>query len=79
VDICKVVEEGVKLALSTNDKTDVIIKKNVPAGLQVTGDESKLKRSVMNLVKNGIEALTDNKVSHPEISIAAALDPGKNG
>lgn len=76
VDIGKVVEEGVRLALSGNDKPDVIIRKHVARGLQVTGDESKLKRCVMNLVKNGVEALTDNKVLHPEISIAAALDPG---
>jgi len=76
VDIGKVVEEGVKLALSADDKTDVIILQHVTAGLQVTGDESKLKRCVMNLVKNGMEALADNKVLHPEISIGGALDPG---
>jgi two-component system, NtrC family, sensor kinase len=74
VDIGKVVEEGVKLALSANEKTDVIINKRVPAGLQVIGDESKLKRCVMNLVKNGMEVLMDHRVLHPEISIAGALD-----
>jgi two-component system, NtrC family, sensor kinase len=76
VDIGKVVEAGVSLALSADDKTDVIILRDVPEGLQVTGDESKLKRCIMNLIKNGIEVLTDNRVLHPEISIDGALDPG---
>jgi two-component system, NtrC family, sensor kinase len=76
VDIGKVVEEGVKLAFSADDKSDVSISQHVATGLLVTGDESKLKRCVMNLVKNGMEALMDNKVLHPEISIAAAVDPG---
>jgi len=40
----------------------------------VPGDESKLKRSVMNLVNNAIDALLDHKVPDPRIDITATSE-----
>jgi signal transduction histidine kinase len=52
----------------------VTIHKSVSSGIVLGGDESKLKRSIMNLVNNAMDALLDNKVSAPVITISAAPD-----
>lgn len=75
VKLSKIVEEGVKLAEARHDKGQIAINRNIPADLTIAGDESKLKRSVMNLVNNAMEALIDRKISNPNISIMAK--PGK--
>jgi len=77
VKIQKIVTDGIKLAQARNDTSIVSIHENIPAGLEVTGDESKLKRSVMNLVNNAMDALIDHKVPNPRIDIAAIV--GKDG
>jgi two-component system, NtrC family, sensor kinase len=75
VSIDKILEEGIKLAEAKNSEGKVRIQRKIAPGLVVTGDESKLKRSVMNLVNNAIDALVDNKTVNPVIDISAA--PGK--
>jgi two-component system, NtrC family, sensor kinase len=74
VNIERMVEDGIKLAKARNDASTVLIHKTIPAGLVVSGDESKLKRSVMNLVNNAMDALIDHKVVNPRIDITAGLD-----
>ncbi|WP_026632156.1 hybrid sensor histidine kinase/response regulator [Dyadobacter alkalitolerans] len=44
--------------------------------LTVHGDQSKLKRVVINLVNNAVDALLDHKVNEPKISIAARKQSG---
>jgi signal transduction histidine kinase/CheY-like chemotaxis protein len=73
VSVDKMIEEGLKLTESKNPGTKVTIQKNIQPDLVVTGDESKLKRSVMNIVNNAIEALGDNKISGPHIDILAEM------
>jgi two-component system NtrC family sensor kinase len=73
VDITRVVEEGIRLAKGRNsDSERVAIYMNIPPGLQIYGDESKLKRSIMNLVSNATDALLDHKTSGARIDITAA-------
>jgi len=74
VDIAKVIEDGIKLAEAKDHKGKVTIKTNITGGLIVAGDESKLKRSVMNLVNNAMDALVDNKTSNPCVEITAIAD-----
>ena len=52
--------------------------KNIAANLFVVGDESKIRRIIMNLVSNGVEALMDNQVNNPQIEIAAKADNAHN-
>jgi len=79
VKIEKMVEEGVRLAQDRIDAAGISIHRNIPAGLEISGDESKLKRSIMNVVNNAVDALLDNKVSEPRIDIEAAADKdGRN-
>jgi two-component system NtrC family sensor kinase len=42
--------------------------------LTVQGDQSKLKRVIINLVNNAVDALIDNKVSQPHIQITAVRE-----
>jgi signal transduction histidine kinase len=74
VDINKVVEEGIRLAKARNNCETVAIHTNIPPGLRLYGDESKLKRSIMNLVNNATDALLDHNTSGARIDITAARD-----
>ncbi|HZE83126.1 MAG TPA: hybrid sensor histidine kinase/response regulator [Puia sp.] len=71
VSIDKIIEEAIKLTEVRNINGQVAIHKNISSGLVVAGDESKLRRSVMNLVNNAIDALLDHKVADPRIDISA--------
>ena len=74
VSLDKVIEEGIKLAVAKNSDGKVTIRKEGQTGLVVAGDESKLKRSIMNLVNNAIEALVDHKINNPCIHVSAEAD-----
>ena len=74
VSIDKIIEDGLKLSEPRNVNGHVAIHTNIPTNLVVTGDESKLKRSIMNLVNNAIDALIDHKIINPAINISAVCD-----
>ena len=77
VNLDKVVEEGVRMAEAKNDKGKVTVRKSVSCDMLVPGDEGKLKRCIMNLVSNAIEALLDHRIADPRIDIAASVREGK--
>jgi two-component system NtrC family sensor kinase len=74
VSVDKIIEEGIKLAEAKNTKGKVTIRKEGLNELVVPGDESKLKRSIMNLVNNAIDALLDHKIDNPCVHVAADTD-----
>jgi two-component system, NtrC family, sensor kinase len=74
VTIARMVEDGINLAKARNDSSAVAIHTTISPGLTVTGDESKLKRTVMNLVNNAMDVLVDHKVADPCIEISAGPD-----
>jgi signal transduction histidine kinase len=78
VNVERIIEEGIKLAEARNTNGKVTINKNIPANLVVGGDESKLKRTIMNLVNNAIDALLDHKIVEPRIDISAVADEKLN-
>jgi signal transduction histidine kinase/CheY-like chemotaxis protein len=78
VSIDKIIEGGIKLAEARNTNGQVAIHTNIPTNLTVAGDESKLKRSIMNLVNNAIDALIDHKIVKPCIDISAIADKKSN-
>jgi two-component system, NtrC family, sensor kinase len=67
----KMIDDGIALAEAKNTNGKVTITKKVQPDLVVAGDESKLKRTIMNLVNNAIDALLDNKVSGPAVEVSA--------
>lgn len=78
VNLAKVITDGIKLAEAKENFGKVIINKTIPEDLIVAGDESKLRRSVMNLVNNAIDALVDNKIIVPQIDISVTTDNSQN-
>jgi two-component system NtrC family sensor kinase len=78
VSVDKIIEEGIKLAETKNSEVKAVIHKNIQANLVVAGDESKLKRTIMNLVNNAIDALLDHKISDPRIDITAEINKVSN-
>jgi signal transduction histidine kinase len=74
VEIEKIVNDGIGLTEARNDTSGLALNKNIPSGLMIAGDESKLKRSVMNLINNAVDALTDHKIPNPRIDIVASED-----
>jgi two-component system, NtrC family, sensor kinase len=74
VDVAKVISEGVKLAESRYGEGQVTIRTDIPSNLTVAGDQSKLKRCIMNLVNNAIDVLVDKKVPGPRVDVTIAAD-----
>jgi len=74
VDLHKTILEGIKLTEERNTNGRVILHTEIADNLVVAGDESKLKRTIMNLVNNSIEALLDNKIIEPRVSVLAGAD-----
>ncbi len=78
VNLNKTIDDALKLAESRNTGGIVTIQKDIPDNLMTEGDESKLKRTIMNLVNNAIDALIDNKIFEPRIDIVAKTDKDAN-
>ncbi|MEO6612803.1 MAG: ATP-binding protein [Chitinophagaceae bacterium] len=78
VDLGKMIEDGLKLSEPGNTNGQIVIHKNIPGNLAVAGDESKLKRSIMNLANNAMDALIDHKIVNPRIDISAEADKATN-
>lgn len=76
VDLNKIISEGIKPAEARHAGRPVKIDCIVPSSLCVPGDESKLKRCIMNLVNNAVDALTDNKISQPHVEVTAETAEG---
>ncbi len=71
VPIDKLIMEGVILARNRMDMTAISIHEDIEPNLVVLGDNSKLKRVIMNLLTNAAEALKDHKVQNAAIGITA--------
>jgi len=78
VKLGKIIEEGIKLAEDGNINGHVAICKKIPSDITIAGDESKLKRSFMNLVNNAIGVLIEHKIVKPHIDILAEKDKKLN-
>ena len=70
--LSRMVAEGIELAKARNPNTSVTIRSSLPDDLMIMGDESKLKRVIMNLVNNAEDALLAHKVTDAAIDISAA-------
>jgi len=76
LNLSEMVGEAVKLSQgSREDTTYAIIKLDIPADLMVPGDESKLRRTISNLVNNAMDVLQGKKDG--EINISANVIDNK--
>jgi signal transduction histidine kinase len=73
VNINKISWDAVKQVEIRDGAADIIINVNVPDPLFVDGDESKLRRTLSNLVNNAVDALHDHKTPNATLNISAEV------
>lgn len=78
VDLNKTLDEAIRLTEERNTNGQVTVHTSIAPNLTVAGDESKLKRSVMNLVNNAIDAVLDHKIVQPRVDVSAEADGAGN-
>ncbi|MBD1365622.1 hybrid sensor histidine kinase/response regulator [Mucilaginibacter sp. ZT4R22] len=71
VDLKAIINDAVNLAASRDGIGQVSIKVQMEDALMIYGDESKLRRTLSNLVNNAVDALTGSHTAGAEIVIAA--------
>jgi two-component system, NtrC family, sensor kinase len=76
VDLNKIADEAIETAEINEHSAQITITKNIPENLVIHGDESKLRRTIVNLVNNAVDALYDNKVPNAAVSITAFIQDG---
>ncbi|HEY0432488.1 MAG TPA: ATP-binding protein [Chitinophagaceae bacterium] len=78
VNIARIVEDAVTTAQAGEDASQVTIRKKVSSSLMVPGDESKLKRTIINLTRNAIDALVNERTKNASVEITADIDAAAN-
>jgi two-component system NtrC family sensor kinase len=73
INLDKITDEAIKQAESREGFKQITISKNIPKDLVVPGDESKLRRTIINLVNNAIDVLNDLHVQNGLINISAEI------
>lgn len=71
VSVKQLIKDGIELASKRDEIKNISLIEEIEEGLYVMGDNSKLKRIIMNLVSNAFEVLKSKKVNEPEIQIIA--------
>jgi len=77
VNIEKVVNDAIRQAASRNGFSQITINKNIPYGLVVPGDESKLRGTFVNLLNNAVDVLHDQKIENGIIDISGSIINGE--
>jgi len=76
-----IVDEGIKMAGAKNNLAAITLCKNIQGKIFVLGDESKLKRVVMNIVNNAAEGnkvvltISDNGPGIPPVIMKSLFEP----
>lgn len=78
VSVNKIIDEVIAQTESHEGIHNITIHKNVPEKMIVSGDESKLRRAIGNLVNNAVDVLNDEKVRGASIDITAVLHKGNS-
>jgi len=74
VNLNKIALEAVKQAAGREGISNMSVQVDIHEDMVVQGDESKLRRSISNLVNNAADALHDFKVHDATIKISAMVD-----
>ena len=74
VDLSKLIDTSL-LALATQP---ILIQKAIQPHLVIAGDESKLKRVLLNLIGNAVEVLQAYCVADPQIDLSALLEASQH-
>jgi len=74
ININKITDEAIEQAATRIGFEQIIITKNIPENLIVPGDESKLRRAIINLLNNAIDVLHDLQVIDGAVCISAQVE-----
>ena len=74
VDLNKITAEAIEQAKGRDGWENIDIQSYIPDNLVVSGDESKLRRAISNLINNASDVLYDHKVANPFIHISAWVE-----
>jgi len=74
----KIIEDATQPDEDFQNKGVIPIHKNFHQDILVSGDESKLRRVIANIVRNAMDSLYDNKVANPAIEIDASANADLN-
>ncbi|TKC63564.1 hybrid sensor histidine kinase/response regulator [Pedobacter hiemivivus] len=69
VAVDHLIKDCITLVDQALEAKEVSFHENIAPGLMVMGDKGKLRRVIMNLINNALEALKDNKVQNPVVEI----------
>jgi two-component system NtrC family sensor kinase len=73
VNLNKVIDEAIKQAQSRDGWTNITVNTHISGTIIVSGDESKLRRVISNLINNSVDVLADHKTANAEINIITAI------
>ncbi|MEO6521769.1 MAG: hybrid sensor histidine kinase/response regulator [Mucilaginibacter sp.] len=76
VSINKIVDEAMKQTETREGIENIALHKDIPESLMVPGDESKLRRTLINLVNNAVDVLHDHKITGAYVSVSARIHEG---
>lgn len=75
VELGDVVASALETLRERIDRSGVELRVELPAGLRLSGDADKLRRVVINLVTNGLEALDDSGFPDPVVAVTGGAAP----
>ncbi len=78
VSLNKIIDDGIQPDEDFQNKGVIPVLKKFTSDIIISGDESKLRRVIANIVKNAMDSLYDNKVADPKIEINANVDTENN-
>jgi len=73
VNLSKIADEAIMQTEANEGRAEVSISKNISENLVVPGDESKLRRTIANVINNAVDALHDSHIPNATITIAAKI------
>jgi two-component system NtrC family sensor kinase len=73
VNLNKIVNEAIEQAEINERASKIAISKNIPEDLIIIGDESKLRRCIVNLINNAIDVLYDKRIPNGAINVDAHI------
>jgi signal transduction histidine kinase len=71
VSVNQLIKDSIALANNRAEIKNITITEELEEGISVLGDNSKLKRVIINLISNAVEVLKNKKVTDPQIQISA--------
>jgi signal transduction histidine kinase/CheY-like chemotaxis protein len=71
ISVTELIKEGVALVKKIPAMQNIKLNEDIAPGLYVLGDNSKLKRVIMNLLHNSADALNGVKKAQPAIDVSA--------